>query len=165
MGLYAPCLALLTPGSGADVSVAGSQWNAGASPSLAHLIQQAALEIPHPTQANKTLWDAKNDQGSFTHGQAHPDSLAAYEARLMSESASTGIGPLGSGSDFTAFLQRLGVSHTTRFINMRVIVSARLRVWIKASRQRLPMRCTTITPFMIHRGGKSCMPTPASIAM
>ncbi|KAF4575136.1 hypothetical protein EYR36_006492 [Pleurotus pulmonarius] len=68
-----------------DVSVAGSRWGAGASPSLAHLIKQVALDVPHPTVAGKTLWDAQSDTSSL-------------------------LGPLGSGSDFTVFLQRLGVS-------------------------------------------------------
>ncbi|EDR12349.1 uncharacterized protein LACBIDRAFT_245820, partial [Laccaria bicolor S238N-H82] len=65
-----------------DVSVAGSRWTASASPSLAHLFKKAALDIPHPTIPGKTLWDAREDDG---------------------------ILPLGSGSDFTVFLQRLGV--------------------------------------------------------
>ena len=51
--------------SGTDVSVDGSQWSAGASPSLAHLIRDVALKVPHPTDNTRTLWDARHDVGPF----------------------------------------------------------------------------------------------------
>lgn len=92
-----------------DVSVAGSQWNPAGSPSLAHLIRQVASELPHPTDPTRTLWDARTDKGPYA-GEPHADSVAAYEAQQKTMSEGTGVSPLGSGSDFTAFLQRLGVS-------------------------------------------------------
>ncbi|OBZ76727.1 Glutamate carboxypeptidase 2 [Grifola frondosa] len=73
-----------------DVSVAGSRWHSGASPSLAHLIRQAALEVPHPTAAGNEF-------------------LASYELE-GTHASDVGIYPLGSGSDYTPFLQRLGVA-------------------------------------------------------
>ena len=89
--------------------MSGSSWRAGSSPSLAHLIQQTALEIPHPTSPGKTLWDARSEKGPFL-GNVDLGVLSDY---LMSEeealSFSTGVSALGSGSDYTAFLQRLGV--------------------------------------------------------
>jgi N-acetylated-alpha-linked acidic dipeptidase len=72
------------------------------------LIHQVALEIPHPTDANRSLWDARGDQGPYT-GEAHPDAIAIFEEKQRTQSAGTGVFPLGSGSDFTAFLQRIGV--------------------------------------------------------
>ncbi|KAG5648992.1 hypothetical protein DXG03_000341 [Asterophora parasitica] len=99
-----------------DVSVSGSQWSASGSPSLAPLIKQAALEIPHPTVEGKTLWDARNDEGPFkgvghTEATIDPDFLEAYNAAKKELRASdTGVSPLGSGSDFTVFLQRLGIA-------------------------------------------------------
>ena len=92
-----------------DVSVMGSQWNAAASPSLAHLIHQVALEIPHPTEPGRTLWDARTDVGPYA-GNADVEAIAVYAEKQQTQSSSTGIYPLGSGSDFTVFLQRLGVS-------------------------------------------------------
>jgi N-acetylated-alpha-linked acidic dipeptidase len=100
-----------------DVSVDGSQWNVAGSPSLAHLIKQAALEVPHPTALGKTLWDARNDQGPYvnllgSNATIDKEVLAAYQAaELEKQSLSVGVGPLGSGSDYTVFLQRLGVRY------------------------------------------------------
>jgi N-acetylated-alpha-linked acidic dipeptidase len=94
-----------------DVSVAGSQWVAHASPSLAHLVLRAAQDVPHPTEANKTLCDARHDVGPF-QGKMDKDfeqSYKAERAKSVTKGAGTGINPLGSGSDFTVFLQRLGV--------------------------------------------------------
>lgn len=94
-----------------DVSVAGSQWAAHASPSLAHLVLRTAQDVPHPIEANKTLWDARHDIGPF-QGQMDKDFEQSYEAeraKAASKGAGTGINPLGSGSDFTVFLQRLGL--------------------------------------------------------
>ena len=82
------------------------------SPSLAHHLRQAAMEIPHPTDANRTLWDARSDIGPFS-GPVNKD---VYEMHHNAEeelkaASTTGVSPLGSGSDYTVFLQRLGVSY------------------------------------------------------
>jgi hypothetical protein len=107
-----------------DVSVAGSQWMIGGSPSLAHLIKQTALDVPHPTIEGKTLWDARDDKGPFTEigdeGAGNDTSTGDAEFMASSEAAETarlasktGIYALGSGSDYTVFLQRLGVNCST----------------------------------------------------
>ncbi|KAJ7284142.1 hypothetical protein C8J57DRAFT_1678057 [Mycena rebaudengoi] len=97
-----------------DVSAAGSRWGAAGSPSLAHLIRQSALDIPHPTSVGKTLWDAQNDNGplSLQNGIVDPQFLQAAEAAEARRLAAKNIivGPLGSGSDFTVFLQRIGIA-------------------------------------------------------
>ncbi|KAJ3853593.1 Zn-dependent exopeptidase, partial [Lentinula lateritia] len=88
-----------------DVSSAGSRWDAVASPSLAHLIRQTAMDVPHPSEEGKTLWDAKEDEGPFKpFGPVGPDG----EFGLVV--LNTAVGPMGSGSDFTVFLQRLGIA-------------------------------------------------------
>lgn len=98
-----------------DVSVSGSRWSAEGSPSLAHLIKQAAEEIPHPTLKGKTLWDARTDEGpfggtEFSNMTIDVELKEAYGAlKREIQSSETGIRPLGSGSDYTVFLQRLGV--------------------------------------------------------
>ena len=94
--------------------MAGSQWTASASPSLAYLIKQTALDVPHPTIPGKTLWDAKNDQGPFGALQESNMTIdmgvvAEHSAREQEKQESFGVGPLGSGSDYTVFLQRIGV--------------------------------------------------------
>ncbi|KAJ7498642.1 Zn-dependent exopeptidase [Mycena latifolia] len=97
-----------------DVSAAGSRWIAQASPSLSHLIQRTALDVPHPTVPGKTLWDARFDDGPLSaRERADPEYIAAYKAAEISRQSAKGIlAPLGSGSDFTVFLQRLGVAST-----------------------------------------------------
>ncbi|KAM6496046.1 Zn-dependent exopeptidase [Amanita muscaria] len=97
-----------------DVSVSGSRFNLGGSPSLAHLMRQSALDVPHPTQAGKTLWDAKDDEGPFTMGhEVDQEFMVSYEkAEAARRASETGVLPLGSGSDYTVFLQRLGVAST-----------------------------------------------------
>ncbi|HEV7736220.1 MAG TPA: hypothetical protein VGO47_02460, partial [Chlamydiales bacterium] len=71
---------------------------------MAHLLKSVAQDLPHPTDEGRTLWDARNDQGPFT-GQN--DSESGARSAVVDEGL--GIHPLGSGSDYTAFLQRLGV--------------------------------------------------------
>ncbi|KAG0703297.1 Zn-dependent exopeptidase [Suillus ampliporus] len=89
-----------------DVSVSGSRWIASASPSLIHLIQRSAQDVPHPNDAEKTLWDAYFDVGPYN------GPMDAEFARKWDEETSNApqLGPLGSGSDYTVFLHRLGVA-------------------------------------------------------
>ncbi|KII94969.1 hypothetical protein PLICRDRAFT_169670 [Plicaturopsis crispa FD-325 SS-3] len=101
-----------------DVSTSGSRWTASASPSLAHIIRKTAEDIPHPTNASRTLWDAKEDSGPFK-GPSSFSPLTGMADALMgapnhgdSGASATGVSALGSGSDFTVFLQRLGVAST-----------------------------------------------------
>ncbi|KAF8309393.1 Zn-dependent exopeptidase [Clavulina sp. PMI_390] len=107
-----------------DVSASGSVFFQGGSPSLAHLMQGVAKSLPHPTDANRTLFDARYDVGPFTGNASSQSSdpfisteLGASFQRtkdlreyLDEDPASTGVFPLGSGSDFTVFLQRLGIA-------------------------------------------------------
>ena len=81
------------------------------SPSLAHLIRGAAQDIPHPTDSNRTLWDARGDKGKYGDFTKEMGiDLVDAEEESARNPASIGVKPLGSGSDYTVFLQRLGVS-------------------------------------------------------
>ncbi|KAI0747310.1 Zn-dependent exopeptidase [Irpex lacteus] len=91
-----------------DSSVSGSRFGASASPSLAHLVRGAALDIPHPTKPGLTLWDAKKDRGILT-GNSSAEVQSMHDAELQ-QADELGVNPLGSGSDFTVFLQRIGVA-------------------------------------------------------
>ncbi|KAJ3720546.1 hypothetical protein C8R42DRAFT_627782 [Lentinula raphanica] len=100
-----------------DSAASGSRFSVGASPSLAHLVHGAALDIPHPTEENKTLWDATHDSGEFFGARRDGDlvldaeAVAAHELEKSSLAQdSLGVGVLGSGSDYTIFLQRIGVA-------------------------------------------------------
>ncbi|KAI0053738.1 Zn-dependent exopeptidase [Auriscalpium vulgare] len=92
-----------------DSSVSGSKFSASASPSLAHFIRETAEQLPHPTDPTRTLWDARQDQGEL-FGQHDDAESLAMEAETTVVPDSIGVSPLGSGSDFTVFLQRLGVA-------------------------------------------------------
>ncbi|KAJ7639103.1 Zn-dependent exopeptidase [Roridomyces roridus] len=90
----------------------GSMWGALGSPSLATLLRSTAQETPY---AGKTLWDARNDKGPFPEGNADAEFIAAYQAAETKRLASRNIiGPLGSGSDFTVFLEHLGIASVTQ---------------------------------------------------
>ena len=67
--------------------------------------------VSHPTVAGSTLWDARNDRGKF-YGNLSEEAIVQINAEMDAEIADDGLSsikPLGSGSDFTVFLQRIGV--------------------------------------------------------
>lgn len=90
-----------------DTAVAGSRFRAGASPLLAHFLRKTIEDLPHPTDPKRTLWDATADRGQLF---GEYDDIDSLDTEVETQAAdSVGIGPLGSGSDYTVFLQRLGV--------------------------------------------------------
>ncbi|KAJ7780979.1 hypothetical protein B0H16DRAFT_1298508 [Mycena metata] len=101
-----------------DSSVSGSRFGASASPSLSHFLRQSALDIPHPTDPERTLWDARSDSGPYA-GETSLDSESLGATQFVTAAAdNVGVSPLGSGSDYTAFLQLIGVaSSNTGFGN------------------------------------------------
>ncbi|KAN0132552.1 hypothetical protein V8E53_009568 [Lactarius tabidus] len=91
-----------------DSSVTGSKFGARGSPSLAHFIRKTAEDVPHPTDPKRTLWDATTDHGQLfgVHGD-----IGSLDTEVEPEVVDDiGIKPLGSGSDYTVFLQRLGIA-------------------------------------------------------
>lgn len=96
-----------------DSSVSGSRFYASGSPSLAYFLRNAAESIAHPTKPGETLWDARNDQGPlFGKIGEHIDAeaQAVYEDELAQLATDDlGVSVLGSGSDYTVFLQHIGV--------------------------------------------------------
>ncbi|KZT74407.1 Zn-dependent exopeptidase [Daedalea quercina L-15889] len=99
-----------------DSSVSGSRFSASGSPSLAHFLRSAAEAVAHPTKPGLTLWDARNDQGPLfgkTGEHFDAEARANYEEELAQMAVDElGVGVLGSGSDYTVFLQRIGVAST-----------------------------------------------------
>jgi N-acetylated-alpha-linked acidic dipeptidase len=82
-----------------------------ASPSFAHLVRETAKRVPHPQIYDRTLWDARTDRGKL-YGNLSDDAIALMNAEMDAEITNdelSNIRPLGSGSDFTVFLQRIGV--------------------------------------------------------
>ncbi|OSD04654.1 Zn-dependent exopeptidase [Trametes coccinea BRFM310] len=97
-----------------DGSAGGSPWLPTGSPSLAHLIRDAALNLPHPTDSGRSLWDARHDVGPF-HGRTSGELFEKIRDAVEDD---VDIAPLGSGSDFTSFLQRLGVASMDESFNL-----------------------------------------------
>jgi N-acetylated-alpha-linked acidic dipeptidase len=82
-----------------------------ASPSLAPLIRETAKRVPHPTLDGRTLWDARTDRGKF-YGNLSSEDIERVNAEVDAEITGnelSSVRPLGSGSDYTVFLQRIGV--------------------------------------------------------
>ncbi|KAJ7228374.1 hypothetical protein GGX14DRAFT_692427 [Mycena pura] len=92
-----------------DSSMSGSRFHAAASPSLSHFLRQAALDIPHPTSPERTVWDARSDNGPYGGEIIDAQSLA-FSQSVDGTEDDIGVTPLGSGSDFTPFLQWIGVA-------------------------------------------------------
>ncbi|CAE6414378.1 unnamed protein product [Rhizoctonia solani] len=89
-----------------DKSASGGELLVRGTPSIAPLLRQVALDIPHydETKPDRTLWDARTDRGPFKGAPKETwsdDRPPVY---------STGIRTLGSGSDYTIFLQQLGIT-------------------------------------------------------
>jgi N-acetylated-alpha-linked acidic dipeptidase len=81
-----------------DVAVNGPNYSASAVPSLWKLIREATRDVKDP-KTGKSVYQQWQDRAREQRGELDAES----EAR---------IGPLGSGSDYTPFLQHLGVPST-----------------------------------------------------
>lgn len=95
----------------ADVAVSGSRYNVHGSPSLAHFIRDTARAVSHPTIADKTLWDARLDEGPFKQeGKYLQDCrnsavvMEGIQEEAIFVSEDLPVTPLGSGSDYTGTL-------------------------------------------------------------
>lgn len=83
-----------------DVAVSGPNFSASSVPSLWKLIRGVTRDVKDP-KTGKSIYEQWQDRAREQRPEADPDSNA--EAR---------IGALGSGSDYTPFLQHLGVAST-----------------------------------------------------
>ncbi|KAI9574759.1 hypothetical protein HD554DRAFT_2232863 [Boletus coccyginus] len=92
-----------------DTAVSGSRLKTSASPLLSHLLRSTAKQIPHPTSEGRSLWDARLDKGELIGESLDAEAATIYEEMELAAD-SIGINPLGSGSDYTVFLQYIGVA-------------------------------------------------------
>lgn len=93
-----------------DVAVAGPTFNAAAVPSLRQFIREIATEVP--SAAGGTVfeqWKKQEDLSPICHDSMSPSPPALDPPRLNDEPQ---VGELGSGSDYTPFLQHAGVPST-----------------------------------------------------
>jgi N-acetylated-alpha-linked acidic dipeptidase len=88
-----------------DVAVSGPMFNASAVPSLREFVREIAKEVSSP--AGGTVYDRwENNAG----GRSDPESVNV--ANQPHTDSGAHVGDLGSGSDYTPFLQHLGVPST-----------------------------------------------------
>jgi N-acetylated-alpha-linked acidic dipeptidase len=90
-----------------DVAVSGPDFNAAAVPSLKQFVREVTKEVPSPKGG--TVYEQwKGDQSK---AQQAPNSNRHRQHPSPSE-PDVRIGTLGSGSDYTPFIQHLGVPST-----------------------------------------------------
>ena len=134
---------------------------------LSHFLKTTAEDTPHPTDEGRSIWDARQDSGSLFGNRTDgviifDDEAATIRALEVTAADSVGVNPLGSGSDYTVFLQRLGVC--LPFIKPPLETDAchRSRAPTKVSVRLLMTPCTTTTPSTTLSDGKNSMLTLAS---
>jgi N-acetylated-alpha-linked acidic dipeptidase len=87
-----------------DVGVAGPNFDASAVPSLKQFVREVTQEVPSPKGG--TVYDQwKADQNA-------PSPTRRSHRQAESTDSDVRIGTLGSGSDYTPFIQHLGVPST-----------------------------------------------------
>jgi len=93
-----------------DVAVAGSRFGASSVPSLKQFIRDVAKSVASP--AGGTVYDSWK-QASSTEGSTPKDTTTnGYNPPAAQAKPDVPVGDLGSGSDYTVFLQHLGVPAT-----------------------------------------------------
>ena len=91
-----------------DVAVAGPDFGASAVPSLKQYLRDVAKSVPSPKGGS--VYDQWKAGGSEKSEAGHPASTgAADQEPAIPAAKDVKVGDLGSGSDYTAFLQHLGV--------------------------------------------------------
>jgi N-acetylated-alpha-linked acidic dipeptidase len=97
-----------------DVGVSGPSFNAAAVPSLKRFLREVTTEVPSPkggTVYDQWLADQQGDERSGDQSRTSQEQNAQKKG-AQKEQEEVRIGTLGSGSDFTPFLQHLGVPST-----------------------------------------------------
>jgi len=89
-----------------DVAVAGGDFGAEAVPSLKQFIREVTQEVPSPKGG--TVYS----QWKLSNIAEARDSNTGHTLRFNATSEDVPVGDLGSGSDFTPFLQHVGVPST-----------------------------------------------------
>ncbi|KIR25712.1 membrane protein [Cryptococcus deuterogattii LA55] len=93
-----------------DSSASGSNFHASASPSLALLVKSAAEEVESSSSTSKTVFDTRFEAGNWEQFNMKKLGNHVGMGDSLSEKKGSGIGALGSGSDYTPFLQRYGIA-------------------------------------------------------
>jgi N-acetylated-alpha-linked acidic dipeptidase len=91
-----------------DVAVSGSKFGASAVPSLKQFIRDAAKVVSSPKGG--TVYDAWKQAPTANQTQNPTDFIGEMKRQPAAQAKTdVSVGDLGSGSDYTVFLQHLGV--------------------------------------------------------
>jgi N-acetylated-alpha-linked acidic dipeptidase len=93
-----------------DVAVAGKKFGASGTPSLKEFIREIAKAVPAPEGG--TVYDSWKKASQSGAEANHPQETATFRERPNAAQGDVPVGDLGSGSDYTVFLQHLGVPST-----------------------------------------------------
>ncbi len=93
-----------------DVGVSGPDFNAAAVPSLKAFVRDVTREVPSPEGGTVyDQWQKAQAENRGRRGAANPFSAPSNS---NAATADVRVGDLGSGSDYTPFIQHLGVPAT-----------------------------------------------------
>jgi N-acetylated-alpha-linked acidic dipeptidase len=93
-----------------DVGVAGPDFGASSVPSLKQFLRDVARVVPSPKGGN--VYDAWKIQSENARRHRERVDTGSAECRGDADRGDVHVGDLGSGSDYSAFLQHLGVPST-----------------------------------------------------
>ncbi len=95
-----------------DVAVSGKRFGASAVPSLKEFIREITKAVPSPQGG--TVYDAWKKANQPKEGSSHAQESSGSASRMPVSGihSDAPVGDLGSGSDYTVFLQHLGVPST-----------------------------------------------------
>jgi len=94
-----------------DAAVSGTDFSASAVPSLKEFIRQVARDVPSP--AGGTVYSVWRETAGGKATALQTDAIGSTARVPVAQlRADVPVGDLGSGSDYTVFLQHLGVPST-----------------------------------------------------
>jgi N-acetylated-alpha-linked acidic dipeptidase len=94
-----------------DVGVSGPDFGASGVPSLKQFLRDVARSVPSPKGG--TVYDAWKEQSEAARRKRESGDTGSFnERRGEADTGEVRVGDLGSGSDYSAFLQHLGVPST-----------------------------------------------------
>jgi N-acetylated-alpha-linked acidic dipeptidase len=96
-----------------DVAVSGPKFGASAVPSLKQFIREITSAVPSPQGGTVyDAWKKASQPSQPTDANFHAQQMSTHHPPAAKASGDVPVGDLGSGSDYTVFLQHLGVPST-----------------------------------------------------
>jgi N-acetylated-alpha-linked acidic dipeptidase len=93
-----------------DVAVSGPKFGASAVPSLKQFLRDITKSVPSPKGG--TVYEAWQKANQDDHSSQEEPTTVTFKPPAAEGKSDVPVGDLGSGSDYTAFLQHLGVPST-----------------------------------------------------